>query len=342
MKQNRNKSEHTLNKKMLERLIIIHNAIKAGMYPDVQKLQRLYCEQTGYEKVGEATINRDIDKLRTYFHAPLEFDKFRGGYYYSDSKWEFSLNSLSTNDVFYLSAAKTLLSRFEGSPMYDAISDVIDFVVNTQSVGKNDMLKRIAIPPAPRINVDDEIWKKLLEAVKGNMIVEFDYNGRWNPETSHRRVHPYQFLFDDGMVFIYGYSVERGEVRIFHLNRIRNLKLTGESFELPEDFDFSSHCGGGKFGVFITDDPTDFTVDFYGDARGMVKDRLWADDQKITDFDEEGKTRIQFSSTQFLAVKQWILSQGENAVPVEPEWFVEEWRKSVRKMGERVKQSSTL
>ena len=129
MKQNRNKSEHILNKKMLERLIIIHNAIKAGMYPDVQKLQRLYCEQTGYEKVGEATINRDIDKLRTYFHAPLEFDKFRGGYYYTDSKWEFSLNSISANDVFYLSTAKTLLSRFEGSPMYDAISNVIDFII---------------------------------------------------------------------------------------------------------------------------------------------------------------------------------------------------------------------
>lgn len=51
------KQTRQLNKKMLERLIIIHNAIKSGLYPDNLRLQRLYCEQTGYSKVGEATIN---------------------------------------------------------------------------------------------------------------------------------------------------------------------------------------------------------------------------------------------------------------------------------------------
>lgn len=45
-------SERTLNKKMLERLIIIHNAVKAEMYPNVTRLKKLYCEQTGYSKVG--------------------------------------------------------------------------------------------------------------------------------------------------------------------------------------------------------------------------------------------------------------------------------------------------
>lgn len=42
MEQNRKKTQpRQLNKKMLERLIIIHNAIKSGLYPDVTRLQRL-------------------------------------------------------------------------------------------------------------------------------------------------------------------------------------------------------------------------------------------------------------------------------------------------------------
>ena len=77
-----------LNKKMLERIIIIHNAIKSGICPDNRKLQSIYCEQTGYENVGKATISRDIDTLRTYFQAPLMFDKKRGGYCYSDTNWK--------------------------------------------------------------------------------------------------------------------------------------------------------------------------------------------------------------------------------------------------------------
>ncbi len=99
-------------------------------------MQRLYCEQTGYSKVAEATINRDIVMLRTYFNAPLEFDRQTGGYYYSDDNFDFVLNNISAEDVFYLSAAKTLLSSFEGSPDYKVISDVIDFVIDLKALEK--------------------------------------------------------------------------------------------------------------------------------------------------------------------------------------------------------------
>ena len=125
-------------------------------------------------------------------------------------------------------------------------------------------------------------------------------------------------------------------MRIFNLNRIRNLKLTEERFDLPDDFDFSSRCGGGKFGAVISEDYMDFTIDFYGEARGLVKDRVWADDQRITDYDDEEKTRIQFSTTQFIKVMEWVLSQGENAVPVEPEWFVDKWKERVKSMAKLV------
>ena len=118
MNQKKEEKEVRLNKKMLERIIIVHNAIKAGLYPNVPKLQRLYCEQTGYDKVGEATMYRTIDTLQTYFHAPLEFDRAKGGYIYRDDNWEFSLNKISAEDAFYLSAAKTLLSVKVKSPTF--------------------------------------------------------------------------------------------------------------------------------------------------------------------------------------------------------------------------------
>ena len=81
-----------VSKKMLERLIIIHNAIKSGLYPNNQQLRKLYCEQTGYSNVGEATINRDIGALRKNFHAPIEYDRARNGYYYIDD-WVRSVRS---------------------------------------------------------------------------------------------------------------------------------------------------------------------------------------------------------------------------------------------------------
>lgn len=336
MKQeNSKKQTRQLNKKMLERMIIIHNAIKSGLYLDNFRLQRLYCEQTGYSKVGEATINRDIDMLRTYFHAPLEFDRQKGGYYYTDEKFEFALNNISSEDVFYLSAAKTLLSSFEGSPIYKSISDVIDFITDTQGIGKSSLLKRISVPPVPKMNTNEDIWKKILSSLQGNYIVEFDYTGRWNSEKTNRRIAPYQLLLEDGYCFLFGYDLNKDAERIFLLNRMENFTVTDEHFDLPEDFEFHSRSGGGKFGAFMTEDSVDFVIDFFGNGRAYVKECVWADNQKLTDFENEHKTRIEFSTTQCLKVKEWVLSQGANAVPQSPKWFVEDWKKTILEMSEQ-------
>lgn len=334
MKQDSKKPERTLNKKMLERLIIIHNAIKAGMFPDVPALQKLYCEQTGYNKVGEATIYRDIDLLRTYFHAPLEFNREKGGYYYFDEEWDFALNSISADDVFYLSAAKTLLRSFEGTPIYKSISEVIDFVADTQKVGKSSLLKRIAVPPTPKIIVDNELWKSILNSLQENLIVEFDYKGRWNTENTHRRISPYQILLNNGYCFLFGYDLLKDAERLFSLNHMQNFIVTSEHFELPDNFEFSSRCGGGKFGAFITEDTYDFIIDFYDDSRPLVKECVWADNQKITEL--EDKTRIEFSSTQVMPIMEWILSQGANAVPISPDWFVNDWKKTINSIHEKI------
>ena len=335
MKQESNIPERTLNKKMLERLIIIHNAIKAGMYPDVPRLQKLYCEQTGYSKVGEATIYRDIDMLRTYFHAPLEFNREKGGYYYFDDKWDFALNNISADDVFYLSAAKILLSSFEGTPVYKSISEVINFITDTQRIGKSSLLKRIAVPPTPKITIDNELWKNILNSLHNNLIVEFDYKGRWNTETSHRRISPYQVLIDNSQCFIFGYDLTKEAERLFSLNRIQNFKVTSEHFVLPENFEFTSRCGGGKFGAFITEESYDFIIDFYDDSRTYVRECIWADNQKITEYDD--KTRIEFSSTQVMPIMEWILSQGANAIPGSPDWFVDDWKKTIYSIHEKIK-----
>ena len=325
-----------ITKKMIERLIIIHNAIKSGMYPNNKQLQKLYCEQTGYAKVGEATISRDIDTLRTYFRAPLEYDRARNGFYYIDDKWEFALNQISVDDAFYLSSAKTLLANFKGTPMYDQIAKVIDFLTETQGHGKSQLLDRIAVPPLPKVSVRQEVWKPIMNALRDNTLLKFDYNGRWNVSTTHRLVRPYQLLFEDGMYCLFGYDEladkGKGGERLFCLPRMKRLENTDKTFELPKNFDFASRCGGGRFGAFKDEKKVRYEIDFYDDARQYIKDCVWADDQKFIDSEEENMTTIKFSSSQSDKVLEWVLAQGANARPIAPADFVERWKTEIRGM----------
>ncbi len=327
MSENKRKTERTLNKNIIERLIIITNLIKSGVYPNNKQLRDFYREQTG-ETVSETTISRDIETLRVYFHAPLEFHRSKNGFYFIDDKWQFALNTISSEEIFYLSAAKTLLAGLEGSPLYASISSVINFVISTNTLTEQPLLKRIAVPPKPKFLIDSAIWKTLSTALLENKIITFDY------KDIARTVRPYQLLLDSGKCFLYGYAEERGDTRFFNIARIKNLCVTEKSFELPEDFDFSAKCGGGKFGAYSSNRSEEYVIDFYSTARAMVKDCVWADDHPIINYDEDDCTQIRFSSTQSEKILEWVLSQGGNAMPRSPVSFVSAWKEQIELMSE--------
>ena len=73
-----------------ERLILIHRTIASGSYPNSEQLWQLCKDRLGLKKLGISTISRDIDFLRSRFHASIEYNYFRRGYYYYYE--DFSLN----------------------------------------------------------------------------------------------------------------------------------------------------------------------------------------------------------------------------------------------------------
>lgn len=319
---------HIDSRLMLERLSKIHAKIKSGCYPSTKDL-------AFDNEVSIPTISRDIQFLRERFNAEIEYDSVNRGYYYKKD-FDMPLNLISAKDVLFLSLAKQLLSQYEGTPVYKEISSIIGFLSDSQGAGKSDFLNRIAHPPLPKVVINEENWNTVVESLQKNLVLEFDYNGRWKTATSHRILRPYQVLLQDGMYFVFGFDESadggKGGERIFYLSRMKNLEKTNRKFDLPENFEFSSRCGGGRFGAFKGAEKLQYEIEFYDDARQFVKDCVWADDQEFYDDDAENITTIKFSSSQSMKVLEWVLSQGMRAKPIAPESFVERWKNEVRGM----------
>ncbi|MBR5097077.1 MAG: WYL domain-containing protein [Treponema sp.] len=313
---------------MLERLTKIHAKIKSGCYPNSQQL--------AYDnEVSIPTISRDIQFLRDRFGAQIEYDSARRGYYYTKD-FDMPLNLISSKDILFLSLAKQLLAQYEGSPVYKEISTIIEFLSDSQGIGNLDFIKRIAIPPLPKVVVNEAVWKAVTQSLQENTILEFDYNGRWNTNTTHRLLRPYQVLLQDGAHFVFGYDKsanggKSGE-RLFNLSRMTNVVNTGKPFKLPKNFEFASRCGGGRFGAFNDAEKVQYVIEFYDDARQYVKDCVWADDQEFEDYDDDSLTIMKFSSSQSAKVLEWILAQGANARPIAPADFVARWKDQISRM----------
>lgn len=310
--------------RMLERISHIHRKIKSGCYPNTKQL--------AYElESGLATISRDLDYMRDRMYAPIEYDFTHKGYYYTEDFEPSMQNHLSDKDLRVMLSAKTLLSHYKNTPIYEEACSMLDLLSSNAMEGKNTaLMNRIAVAPSVETNVNQEIWNAIQDSLNQNHILQFDYTDRWGKRTEQRRLRPYQLVLDEGVCYLFGYDELRQAERIFSLIRMKNAVVTEDEFELPDDFEFESRCKDGNFGAVFSKKTDHYVIEFYNEARLIVKEKIWADSQVFKE--DDNKTTIEFDSSQFLKIKAWILSNGCNAKPIQPEWLVNEWKRHITEM----------
>lgn len=325
MKSEKRLIRAALPKTALPRICFIDREIARGRFPNTKYLSAKY-------EVSVATISRDIAFMIDQMEAPIKYDALHRGYYYSEPHYRIPGSFAGAEDLLALGMAKNILSLYRDTPLYDAASNLLDSI--TAPLAKNGnadwIEKRIVVPQVPRTAVSLEIWNAIIEGLRENLVLAFDYRGIWDDDFQARLVRPYQLLFDNGVWFLYGYAEERKEIRVFSLSRMKNIALTQSRFTLPKDYDYRLNSGGSHFGVFAGQKKYRFKIIFYDRAAIWVRDRQWAEDQKIEE--GENSVTITFTSTQYEKVMEWVLSRGCAACPLEPEELAKDWRWNIKEM----------
>jgi len=325
MKIKKKQSRQTMPRLALPRIYRIEKEIASGKYPNANDLAKL-CE------TSISTISRDIELMRDQLLAPIEYDAFNRGYYFTEKTFRLPASFTTAEDLLALCMARSIFSLYKDTPLYDVSRQLLESITTPIAVdGNNNWLEnRITVPPIASAKVKSEIWDIIINSLKGNRIITFDYKGTWDDEYKKRKVHPYQLLFDSGVWYLYGFAEERKATRIFSLSKIKNAQLTKELFSLPKNYKYTDFSGDSYFGVFIGEKKQRFVVDFYEDSITFAEERQWAADQKITEKDD--CITIEFTSTQYDKVLRWVLSCGCNAVPHKPEQLVDDWKRRIAEM----------
>jgi predicted DNA-binding transcriptional regulator YafY len=234
-----------------------------------------------------------------------------------------------------LGMTKTLLTLFKDTPIYDTARHLMDVITAPLADSRQQRWyeDRVIVPQVASVQVSPELWRVITQGLRENRVLSFDYRRAWDDDFHPRRVRPWQLLFDNGSWFLYGYCEERRNTRIFSLSRIKNAAVTEKNFSLPKDFDYrgrDGRTGKSYFGIFSSDRVWRFRIALYGSAVSLVRERTWADDQKIEEL-EDGVV-MAFSSSQYDRVLEWALSRGCLACPLEPAEFVDDWHTHIKEM----------
>ncbi len=125
-----------------------------------------------------------------------------------------------------------------------------------------------------------------------------------------------------------GYCHLRDAIRTFSLSRIITAKKTGNSFQVPEGFDFQK-LTGSHFGIHWGDGEVEVTIRFNMRVADYVRERVWHVTQKLEDC-KNGDVILSLTVNHLLELKRWVLSWGNDAQVLSPDGFIQDIRQTLQ------------
>lgn len=179
-------------------------------------------------EVSRRTINRDIEAL-CKAGIPIVTRSGQGGGISIMHEYKMEQTLLTKGELQDILAGLRSLDSVNGTNRYGQLMEKLsvgssDFMTGNQSV-LIDLSSWYKSSLAPKIEM-------IRDAIDSNMELVFRY---FSPGgESGRRIEPYYLIFRWSSWYVWGWCTSRKDFRLFKLNRMEQLHLTGKSFEKRE------------------------------------------------------------------------------------------------------------
>ena len=307
-----------------ERMMRIHESLKAGRYPNCSQLARAI-------EVSTRTIKRDVDFMKYRLDLPIEYDPQRYGYYYAQPVEKFPSVPVTEAEVFALLVAHKAIAQYHGTPFEQplqvAFRKLTGQLNDRHALSLGNLEQALSFHPFAPDEADLETFQILSRALQEQRAVQFSYKNLGADKAQIRRVHPYHLACVENRWYLVAHDPARGAMRNFAMTRMRRVGLLEERCTLPKGFQIEDYLKG-SFGIFQAGDDFEVVVDFDNWAGELVRERKWHRSQQLTDL-PGGGVRLHLRLNNLAEVERWILSWGTHATVVRPERL----REAVQRIG---------
>lgn len=302
------------------RLAVIDQYISEGSYPTASFLaKKLEC--------SVRTIQRDIDELILFYHAPIQARQGEGGYYYSDPTFFLKSVMLSEGELFSIALFDQLLNQYKNTPLEENLRKTFEKITaglpDSVTVDSSFLKSNITFIPDLLPEINKEVFEIIFSALQNHKTLSFDYRPLQKNTFMERKLDPYHAVCQKGNWYILGFCHDKNEVRVFNMSRIKNPTETNDRFKIPADFKPENYFDK-ELGVWLSAKQK-YNVELLIDKEigTFALERKMHSDQKITE-NPDGSVFVQFETTQLPEIKRWVLGQGRTVKVLNPPELVQE------------------
>ncbi len=323
------------NNTQLERQMDIDRRIRDGEFPSVPFLSAEW-------EVDERTIKRDVEFMRERLGAPIEYDRKRRGYCYSEPSWSIPAVIMREGELVALLLARQALEQYSDLPIGSLLNNfyeqVLGFVGRHVGVNPEQIMAGFSFLPPPSVPVDSNIWERLSQCLLKRRAVDLDYQSVSAEKPQTYTLDPLHIANIEGEWYLFGRSHYKGDIIQLAISRMAEARESEAEFQSLEDFD-PTDLRKLLFGRYASMQGKSETVRIRVDAdhAPQVRQKQWHAEQKVLKR-KDGSVEISFpvasggSKLPYANVIGWVLGMGSHAQVLAPKKLKQRVTQEIRAM----------
>ncbi|NLX13299.1 MAG: WYL domain-containing protein [Phycisphaerales bacterium] len=309
------------HRKSFERISIIYNALD-GM----QQGDRVTCASLA-ETLGVdiRTVLRDIDTMRSDMGMPIEYNQCEKSYYYNHSReFEVPVVQVANRERIVLIVAEMMVGQAQGTPLSRSLKSLFHKIrirhEDSSALDRRRIKRLVSFHGQPVRLVSEQVWTRLLEAMRKPRVVTMEYQGLEDKESCTRAVEPLHVACVEGDWYLLAYDRDKSGIRYFALSRIKSLLRTSTKARKHR---FNPKTAlSNRFGqsIGLPGKTTTVVLEFAPEVTDEIKERKWHAEQQLEI--QPGRPAVLSmpvpTDALYHSVKRWILGWGAMVKVLEP------------------------
>lgn len=281
--------------------------------------------------VSERMINEDINAMRDDsllgYYAPIEYNKTRKAYYYTDKSYTIKAFGLKDGDINALMFYAKTINQYKEYEVFkdftNAIEKVLDAVTIRKGISNKEHARSVVqTERTPRLT-GSELIPTIVQALDSNQVIEFEYQKFEETVSKSVKLHPYLLKEDRHRWYVIGRVEGHSEPTTkYALDRMLTLSIMEDKFE-PIDFDFDQYFAY-SFGITVTNDEPLEVILSFTPLQGNYLKTLKIHHTQRTLIDNETEYRISVKVKPSWEFYEKILGYGNSVKVISPENIIEE------------------
>lgn len=298
-----------------ERYLWFHQRLKKNTYPKLRDLMEKF-------EISRRQAAREIESMRLFFKAPVEYSIEEQGYYYSDRSFEFPAAMVSEEEIISLIIAQRLAVTIPDPRRKSQLHSFFEHLSVSFDLDVAALEKKISLKNIRYYRVNPDVFDAVLQGLNKNRKLFISYRSVHNKENTERTIAPLHLILYMGSWHIIAYCEVKKGIRDFALSRIQTVTLLAEPVaDEWRTLDIKSKIDDA-YGIFFEGPKTKVVLKFSEAVKDYVREQVWFPRQELhEDTDSNGivSLLLTFYVTDFREVAGEVLRFGGDVEVLEPQ-----------------------